>query len=106
MIHTTIWYHKGDKLPEHTGYYLAYKTSSLGDNEEGFGLYYWRYNSKQWKRSMAIHSEDIQVSIWSYLPEHDPDNYDPKQPTIAEIDAWKNVQDAISKYNMIVELVR
>ena len=46
------------------------------------------------------------VSIWSYLPEHDPDNYDPKHPTVAEIDAWKNVQDAISKYNMIVELVR
>jgi hypothetical protein len=26
--------------------------------------------------------------------------------TVAEIDAWKNVQDAISKYNMIVELVK
>ena len=35
---TSIWYRIEDKKPEKEGYYLAYKKSSLGDDEEGFGF--------------------------------------------------------------------
>ena len=103
---TTIWKHVNDSIPKQTGYYLAYKMSTLGDDSEGFGLYYWSEYHKVWRESIATHSYTIQVSIWSILPEHDPDNYQPIRPTVAEIDAWKNVQDAVDKYNMIKELVR
>ena len=103
---TTIWKHVNDSIPKQTGYYLAYKIATLGDDEEGFGLYYWRNEAREWKMSIAPHSYNIKVSIWSILPEHDPDNYQLTRPTVAEIDAWKNVQDAVDKYNMIKELVR
>ncbi len=103
---TTIWKHVNDSIPKQTGYYLAYKMATMGDDEEGFGLYYWRNEAREWKFSGALPSYTIQVSLWSTLPEHDPDNYQPTIPTVAEIDAWKSVQNAIDRYNMIRELVR
>lgn len=103
---TSIWYRIEDKKPEKEGYYLAYKKSSLGDDEEGFGLYYWGLYHKEWRESGAPHSHSIRVSVWSELPEHDPDNYTYHAPSVAEVDAWANVEDAISKFNMIKELSR
>lgn len=102
---TSIWYHVGDKRPDNEGYYLAYKKSSLGDDDEGYGLYYWG-RDREWRESMAPHSHTVRVSVWSELPEHDPDNYTFHAPSVAEIDAWANVEDAISKFNMIKELSR
>lgn len=103
---TSIWYRVEDKKPEVTGYYLAYKKSSLGDDEEGFGCYFWNAQYSTWSESAAPNSHVILVSIWSEMPEHDPDNYSYHTPSVAEIDAWENVENAISKFNMVKELSR
>jgi len=107
MMYTSIWYHVDDNCPKKDGYYLAYKLPTLGDDEEGYGVYYWNNEYTDWSESAAAHSHGIQVSIWAECPNHFY-NYKPvnKIPTTAEIDAWKNVLDAISKFNMIKELVR
>ena len=105
---TTIWYHGGDKNPDKDGYYLAYKMSSLGDDSEGYGVHYWDNHNRHWRETGARHSSNIRVSIWADPPEHDPDysNYSYSVPTVAEIDAWKNVKEAIDQFNMIKELVK
>ena len=104
---TSIWYHKEDKLPEKEGYYLAYKTPTFGDDSEGYGVYYWGTYHHEWRESIAPHSSTIRVSYWSECPRLEDDyTSDVSLPTVAEIDAWNKVQEAINQYNMIRELVR
>ena len=103
---TSIWYHDGDKRPSKSGYYLAYKMSTLGDDSEGFESFYWDHDRTVWREFKAPHASAIRVSIWTTCPEHDPDYDNYNEPTVAEIDAWKNVEDAISKFNMVKELSR
>lgn len=112
---TSIWYHKEDKLPEKEGYYLAYKLPTFGDDSEGYGMYYWGgYRQeylggyhREWRETVAPHSSSIRVSYWSECPRIEDDyTSDASLPTVAEIDAWNKVQEAINQYNMIRELVR
>lgn len=103
---TSIWYHIEDHRPSKTGYYLAYKKPSLGDDSEGYGVYYWVERDSCWRESSAAHSYGLRVSLWSELPAHDPHISATHAPSIAEVDAWRNVEDAISKFNMIKELSR
>jgi len=103
---TSIWKHEEDICPKVSGHYLAYKLPSFGDSEEGYGLYYWDNYYTEWRESKAPHSHSIRVSIWTDCPEHDPDNHISLQPLPAELNAWKNVCDAIEKYNIITKLVK
>jgi hypothetical protein len=103
---TSIWYHIEDHRPTKTGYYLAYKKPSLGDDSEGYGVYYWDSEYSDWRESSSPHSYGLRVTLWSELPAHDPYDSDTHAPSVAEVNAWENVVDAISKFNMIKELSR
>jgi hypothetical protein len=103
---TSIWKHEEDICPKVSGHYLAYKLPSFGDSEEGYGLYFWDNYYTEWRESKAPHSHSIRVSIWTPCPEHDPNNHVSRQPLPVELNAWKNVCDAIEKYNIITKLVR
>jgi len=103
---TSIWYNIEDHRPLKEGYYLAYKKSSLGDDSEGYGVFYWSQRDSCWRESGAPHSYGLRVSIWAECPEHDPENFTIHAPSVAEVNAWENVVDAISKFNMIKELSR
>lgn len=103
---TSIWYNIEDNTPTVEGYYLAYKKPSLGDDSEGYGVYYWCQRERCWRESAALHSYGLRVTLWSELPEHDPYNSTEHSPSVAEVNAWENVVDAISKFNMIKELSR
>lgn len=105
-MYTSVWYHTNERCPKKNGHYLAYKTATLGDDSEGFGLYYWDNYYTEWRGSMALHSSSIEVSIWSECPVHDPDNYMPLKSVPAEINAWKKVCEAVDQYNVIRGLVR
>lgn len=108
MILTSIWYHTGDKQPPSTGYYIAYKLPTLGDDHEGYELWYWDNEKREWREFRAPHGSAIKVSYWTHGPDIDEINHvcSVNMPTVAEVDAWKNVEDAISKYNMVKELTR
>ena len=103
---TNIWYYNEDKIPEKEGYYFGYKLSTIGDDSEGYGLYYWRSYYGEWRESRAPHSHRIRVSMWCELPDVKDRISSRLLPTAAEIDAWKNVEDAVAKYNMIKSLVQ
>ena len=103
---TSIWYHVDEKCPKVSGYYIAYKLPSLGDDEEGYGVYYWDDYYTDWRESRVPHSLGVQVSIWTECPEHDPDNHVSSQPVPAEIAAWKKVCEAIDQFNIITKLVK
>jgi hypothetical protein len=105
-MYTSIWYNIEDTRPLKDGYYLAYKLPTLGDDEEGYGMYYWDSEYTDWRESRATHSHGIRVSLWAELPMHDPRDTTTHIPTVAEIDAWNNVIDAISKFNLVKELSR
>lgn len=104
---TSIWYHSEDTLPEKEGYYLAYKLPTFGDDSEGYGIYYWGTYYHEWRETIAPHSSTVRVSYWSECPRGEDDyTTDVSLPTVAEIDAWNKVQEAIDQYNMIRSLVR
>jgi len=103
---TSIWYNIADIRPSKEGYYLAYKKPSLGDDSEGYGVYYWDSEYTDWRESRAPHSHGLRVTLWSELPAHDPYNSTDHLPSVAEVDAWNDVLNAISKFNMIKELSR
>ena len=103
---TNIWYYNEDKTPEKEGHYFGYKLPSIGDDSEGYGLYYWHSYYGEWRESRAPHSHRIRVSMWCELHDESNSINSRSMPTAAEIDAWKNVEDAVSKYNMIKSLVQ
>ena len=103
---TTVWYHDDDKRPTKSGHYLGYKLPTLGDDSEGYGVFYWDLDRSGWRESSAPHSYAVLLSIWADCPKHDPHDHEFHQPTVAEIDAWKHVQDAIDKYNMVRTLLK
>ena len=103
---TSIWYPMEDSRPTNDGYYLAYKKPSLGDDSEGYGMYYWDNQYTDWRESRVPHSHGLRVSIWAEVPKHDPRENSAHPPSAAEIDAWNNVIDAIDKFNMVKELSR
>lgn len=108
MILTSVWYHTGDKQPTKSGHYIAYKLPTYGDDSEGYELYYWDLAKREWREFLAPHSSTIYVSYWTKGPdvEHSSHSTTVDMPTPAEIDAWKNVMDAIDKYNMVKALVQ
>jgi hypothetical protein len=100
---TSIWYHMGDKTPTESDFYLAYKLPTIGDDDEGYGLYYWSCATREWRDG----SHAVKISYWTECPADTASMYEYSiMPTVAEIDAWNNVEDAVSKYNMVKELAR
>lgn len=95
-----------DMRPPKKGHYLAYKLPTLADDNEGYGLYYWNDYQVCWKESMATHSHEIKVSYWCECPLLREHEYNSKIPTVAELDAWNKVHEAVDQYNMIRTLVR
>lgn len=109
MILTSVWYHTGDKQPPESGYYIGYKLPTIGDDSEGYESWYWDNYKREWREFKASHACTIKVSYWTKAPDTMDQFghvYTLDMPTVAEIDAWKNVEDAISKYNMVKELSR
>lgn len=107
MILTSVWYNMGDKTPSDSGFYLAYKLPTIGDDSQGYDTFYWDKEEKEWREFQSRRSHTVRVNYWSAFP--GPLHNIPEHvvmPTVAEIDAWKNVEDAISKYNMVKELAR
>ena len=113
----SIWYHTVDKQPDKTGYYLCYRGWGMGGKADGDSdqcyLYYDK-KKKMWKEYDDDGSDD-EVSFVYYWTDADPRRWvEEDQPVfrrkkevenVALADAWKSVQDAISKYEMIKILV-
>jgi len=109
---TSIWHHTADKQPDKSGYYVAYKSYSIGDDTTNVGYYYYSELSKSWRDSSLSQAHYANVYYWS---DADPEAWVNADPPVSkrkkelpvnpalEI-AWNNVQQAIRQYEIIKAL--
>jgi hypothetical protein len=106
-----VWYDMDERIPTVSGYYLAFKGMSMGDDETGCDYYYWNAKSAEWRDSQISSSYSVNVIYWT---EADPaawySTYRFRQKSgalpVAEQDAWNAVQQAIEKYEMVKALTK
>lgn len=109
---TSIWYHNADRQPDESGYYLAYKSYSMGDDSTSAGYYYYSKLSGTWRDSSLSSSYYANVYYWT---DADPEGWVNSDPPLTKrkkvVDenpaleiAWHNVQEAIRQYEIIKAL--
>ncbi len=105
-----IWYDMEEKCPPKTGYYLAFKGLSMGDDELNTGYYYWDAKRAEWKDSSLSMARHANVVYWT---EADPDGWYEKydlprrnEVSAAEKDAWAQVEQALERYEIVRALAK
>lgn len=105
-----IWYDMEEKCPPRTGYYLAFKGMSMGDDEPAAGYYHWDARRAEWKDGSHSNSRSANVIYWT---DADPaawyENYRFRamnEITEAEKDAWAEVHRAMERYELVKALTK
>lgn len=105
-----VWYDMEEKCPPNTGYYLAFKGYSMGDDETGCSYYYWNAKAAEWRESQISSAYSVNVIYWT---DADPDawykNYRLRtraEITEAEKDAWAAVEQALEQYEIVRALAK
>ena len=109
---TSIWHHNADRQPDKSGYYLAYKSYSMGDDSTNAGYYYYSKTSGTWRDSSLHSAHYANVYYWT---DADPEGWVNSDPPLTKrkkvVDenpalqiAWHNVQEAIRQYEIIKAL--
>ena len=108
---TSIWHHTSDQQPDVSGYYLAYKSYSMGDNETDTGYYYYNKPANEWRDSKLSQAHYANVYYWT---DADPDAWADSDPPLTQRKAakanpaleiaWKNVEEAIRQYEIVKAL--
>lgn len=110
---TSLWFHTADKQPDKSGYYVAYKSYSMGDDSTNTGYYYYNISDNSWFDSSLSQSHYANVYYWTDADPEEWVNNDPpvtqrkkvlKNNPALEI-AWKNVEEAIRQYEIVKGLV-
>ena len=106
----SFWHHSADKKPDKTGYYLAYKSYSMGGDSTNTGYYYYNKKTNEWRDSSLSNSYSANVYYWS---DADPEDWVDKDPPVVhrkklnqemhpeEKEALENLQEAIRRYETI-----
>lgn len=105
---TCIWYDVSDKLPNKSGYYLAFKGMSMGDNETDTDYYYWNATVAEWRDSRLSNAHYANVVYWT---EADPNGWyedttmlrrkNKNTMSVTEAAAWDDLQEAVKRYETI-----
>jgi hypothetical protein len=105
-----IWYDMEEKCPPKSGYYLAFKGMSIGDDETASGYYYWNARRAEWLDSNTSMGRSANVIYWT---EADPEDWYEKyslrtraEITAAEKDAWAQVEQALERYEIVRALAK
>jgi len=105
-----VWYQVDEKLPPRSGYYIAFKGYSIGDDETDTGYYYWDAKRAEWRDSSLSHAHSARVIYWT---DADPggwyEDYNMRRRdeiTAAEKDAWNQVLRAVERYEMVKALTK
>ena len=109
---TSIWYHTADQQPEASGYYVAYKGMSMGDDSSNTGYYYYNKSSGEWRDSSLSTAYYAKVYYWT---DADPEQWVNNDPPVSQRKkilqdnpaleiAWKNIEEAIRQYEIIKAL--
>jgi hypothetical protein len=116
---TSIWYHTQDRNPVRSGYYMAFRTTTLADDTIGVDYFYWNHTGGmngrgEWRTDHTCHSQWANVYYWT---ESDPEQWadqdgpvrnrkspQPSNPAVAQ--AWADVETAVERYRMIQALTK
>lgn len=109
---TSIWYHTADKQPEKSGYYVAYKSYSIGDDSTNVGYYYYSAGANSWRDSSLSQAHYANVYYWS---DADPEQWVEGDPPVTQRKkviksnpaleiAWNNVQEALRQFEIVKAL--
>jgi len=108
-----VWYDVDEKLPTEKGYYLAFKGMSMGDSDTETAYYYWDPKYAEWRdyesRSMSdtaniVEWTDADPATWYNEPVGRRKTR--RKISEAEIDAWRAVEQAIERYEVVRNLVK
>lgn len=112
---TSIWFRTEEKQPDKSGYYLSYRGWGLaGKADSDHGYVYYDKKINQWRDYESTGHYAI-VYYWTDAkPDEWTDNDPPstklhkvkEQQNVALESAYKDVLNAIDKYNLIRELVK
>ncbi len=112
-MRTNIWYDVDEKLPAKKGYYLAFKGMSMGDDETETAYYYWDPKYAEWRdyesRNMGdtvnvVYWTDADPATWYENYSRPPRSKTRRKVSEAEIDAWRAVEQAIERYEVVKAL--
>jgi len=114
MIKPSIWYSTDQKQPDETGWYVAFKGYSLGDNEVGVSYFYWNKKNQHWRASSMQTSNEINVIYWckgadpaEWYQQATPYRRKTKREvSVTEQEAWAAVEHAIEQYEIIKALTQ
>jgi hypothetical protein len=106
---TSIWYHTADRQPNKSGYYLAYRSYSMGDDTTDVGYYYWDAKIQSWQKDCWPNSQWANIYYWS---DADPESWVDSDPPVTQRKkvlrknpaleiAWKNVEAALRQYEIV-----
>ena len=106
-----VWYDVEEKSPPKTGYYLAFRGMSMGDNTTAVDYFYYNTRAKEWRDGDYSSAHWVNVCYWT---EADPADWYDKHRVVqrrnemstAEQDAWTAVQHAIEQYEIVRQLAR
>lgn len=109
-----VWYSMEEKCPSDSGYYLAFKGMSMGDDETKTDYYYWNAKSAEWRDSKLSQAHWANVIYWTDADPADwysnysvlPRSKSKRQASVAEQDAWDAVKAAIERYEIVRQLVK
>ena len=110
---TSVWYHVMDCQPDKSGYYMAFRTMTLGDDTCGVDYFYWNREAGEWRTDGTCHSHWANVYYWT---ESDPEQWvnadgpvrnrkTPRSNPALEA-AWQDMQKAIERYEIVRALTK
>ena len=114
-MRTSIWYRSEEKNPDKSGYYLSFRGFGMGgtgDGDHSHGYMYYNKKTDQWyeydnSRTTAFvyYWTDAEPELWT---DQDPPSIKIKKQEqhlhVAVQDAWKEVQEAIKRYETMKAL--
>jgi hypothetical protein len=115
----SMWYAVEERLPDESGYYLAFRGMSFGDDSTETSYYYFNKHTGNWQKyetnSSHISTEAIRfwtdADPWTWYDKSMEDGAAPRvrkkiaiSPT--EQVAFEDLQEAIKRFQVICELTR
>lgn len=115
-MRASIWYRTEEKNPDKSGLYLAYRGFGIGgmsDYDHHYGYMYYGKATDHW----YVYSDQRDQAIVYYWTDADPEQWFDEDPPsvmlrrnsrhpehVAVQDAWKDVEDAIKRYETVKAL--
>ena len=101
-----VWYGVDEKLPPQSGYYLAFRGMSMGDDSTAVDYFYYNTREREWRDG------DYSAAHWAnvcYWTDADPADWYDKHRIVqrqnkmsaAEQDALEAVKQAIERYEVV-----